>query len=66
MVSERALLVYRRALHILYITVNPPFSVVPGADLTIARSSKYNYSDHGMEWNDSGKISFYCRFKYYP
>ena len=49
MVSERALLVYRRALHILYITVNAPFSVVPGADLTIARSSKYNYSDHGME-----------------
>ena len=28
---------------------NPPFSVVPGADLTIARSSKYNYNDHGME-----------------
>ena len=26
MVSERALLVYRRALHILYITVNPPGS----------------------------------------
>ena len=46
--------------------VNAPFSVVPGADLTIARSSKYNYSDHGMEWNNSGKNGFYCRFKYSP
>ena len=45
---------------------NPPFSVVPGADLTIARSSKYNYSDHGMEWNNSGKNGFYCKFKYSP
>ena len=43
---------------------NPPFSVVPGADLTIARSSKYNYSDHGMKWNNSGKNGFYCKFKY--
>jgi hypothetical protein len=32
-------------------TINSPFSVVPGADLTFARSSKYNYTDHGMEWN---------------
>ena len=48
------------------VVVNPPFSVVPGADLTIARSSKYNYSDHGMEWNNSGKNGFYCRFKYSP
>ncbi|HEY7569837.1 MAG TPA: DUF1326 domain-containing protein [Nitrososphaeraceae archaeon] len=46
------------------VVVNPPFSVVPGADMTIAKSSKYNYSDHGMEWNNSGKNGFYCRFKY--
>jgi len=46
------------------LVINPPFSVVPSADLTIARSSKYNYSDHGMEWNNSGKNSFYCKFKY--
>jgi hypothetical protein len=26
---------------------NVPFSVVPGADMTVARSSKYNYNDHG-------------------
>ena len=43
---------------------NSPFSVVPGADMTIARSNKYNYNDHGMEWNNSGKNGFYCRFKY--
>ncbi|MDP9290375.1 MAG: hypothetical protein M3P08_19560 [Thermoproteota archaeon] len=48
------------------VVVNTPFSVVPGADLTIARSSKYNYSDHGMEWNNSSKNGFYCRFKYSP
>ena len=29
MVSERALLVYRRALHILYITVNLVFKNLP-------------------------------------
>src|SRR5215831_3389435 len=46
------------------VIVNPPFSVVPGADKTVARSSKYNYSDHGMEWNNSGKSGFYARFKY--
>jgi hypothetical protein len=44
------------------VIVNTPFAVVPSADMTIARSSKYNYSDHGMEWNKSGKNSFYCRF----
>jgi hypothetical protein len=32
--------------------------------LTIARSSKYNYTDHGMEWNNSDKNSLYYRFKY--
>jgi hypothetical protein len=39
------------------VIVNSPFSVVPGVDMTIARSSKYNYSDHGMEWNNSGKTA---------
>jgi hypothetical protein len=35
------------------VLLNPPFSTVPGADLTIARSAKYNYSDYDMEWNNS-------------
>jgi hypothetical protein len=42
------------------ILINVPFSTVPGSDLTIARSSKYNYTDYGMEWNNSGKNGFYC------
>ena len=48
------------------VAVNVPFSVVPGADMTIARSSKYNYNDYGMEWTNSGKNSFHCIFKYSP
>jgi hypothetical protein len=46
--------------------VNPAVSTVPGADLIIARSSKYNYNDHGFEWNNSGKNGFFCRFSYAP
>ena len=46
--------------------VNPAFSVVPGSDLVVARSSKYNYNDHGLQWNNSGKNGFYCRFSYSP
>ena len=48
------------------VLLNVPFSAVPGSDLTIARSSKYNYTDYGMEWNNSGRNSFYCGFKYSP
>jgi hypothetical protein len=46
------------------VLLNVPFSAVPGSDLTIARSRKYNYNDLGMEWNNSGNNGFYCRFKY--
>ena len=45
--------------------VNPAFGLVPGP-LVVASSSKYAYNDHGMEWNNSGKNGFYCRFKYSP
>jgi hypothetical protein len=44
--------------------VNPPFSAVPGSNLVVARSSKYAYNDHGMQWDNSGKNGFYCRFSY--
>jgi hypothetical protein len=44
--------------------VNPAFSVVPGSDLVIARSTKYRYDDHGMKWDNSGKNGFYCKFRY--
>ena len=45
--------------------VNPAFGLVPGP-LVVASSSKYVYNDHGMEWNNSGKNGFYCKFKYSP
>ena len=45
------------------LVVNPAFGVVPGP-LVIARSSKYAYNDHGMQWDNSGKNGFYCRFSY--
>jgi hypothetical protein len=47
------------------LVVNPAFGLVPGP-LVVASSSKYAYNDHGMEWNNSGKNGFYCRFKYSP
>jgi hypothetical protein len=46
--------------------VNPSFSAVPGADLVVSRSSRYNYKDHGIEFNNSGKNGFYCKFSYSP
>jgi hypothetical protein len=44
--------------------VNPSFSVVPGSDLVVARSTKYRYDDHGMKWDNSGKNGLYCKFRY--
>lgn len=46
--------------------VNPPFSLAPGDDPVIARSSKYSYKDLGFEWDSSGKNGFYTRFNYGP
>ena len=46
--------------------VNPAFSAVPESDLIVARSTKYSYNDHGMQWDNSGKNGFYCRFSYSP
>ena len=31
--------------------LNAPFTPVPGSDLALARSTKHNYSDYGIEWN---------------
>lgn len=46
--------------------VNPAMSVTPGFDLIVAHSTKHVYKDHGMEWDNSGKNAFYCRFAYTP
>jgi hypothetical protein len=44
--------------------VNPAFSAVPGSNLVVALSNKYSYNDYGMQWDNSGKNGFYCRFSY--
>jgi hypothetical protein len=46
--------------------VNPAFSNTPGIDPIIARSTRHTYNDHGLEWDNSGKNAFYCRFTYVP
>ena len=46
--------------------VNPAFSNTPGIDPIIARSTRHTYSDHGLEWDNSGKNAFYSRFAYGP
>ena len=48
------------------VIVNPAFSAVPGSDLVIARSSRYKYKDYSLQWDNSGKNGFYCRFSYSP
>ncbi|HSN96273.1 MAG TPA: DUF1326 domain-containing protein, partial [Nitrososphaeraceae archaeon] len=45
---------------------NPSFTVAPGYDPIIARSTKHTYKDFGFEWDSSGKNGFYSRFKYGP
>jgi hypothetical protein len=47
------------------VLVNPGFTVAPGFDPIIARSTKYTYNDYGLEWDNSGQNGFYSRFKYH-
>jgi hypothetical protein len=44
--------------------VNPSFTAVPGSDLIVARSNRYYYKDYGIEFNNSKKNGFYCKFSY--
>lgn len=48
------------------LVTNPSFTVAPGYDPIIARSSKNAYMDLGFERDSSGKNGFYSRFKYGP
>jgi hypothetical protein len=48
------------------VIVNPGFTVAPGFDPVIARSSKYTFNDYGMTWDNSSKNGFYSRFTYAP
>lgn len=46
------------------VLVNPAFAVAPDYDPIIARSTKHTYNDHGIEWDNTGRNSFYSRFTY--
>jgi hypothetical protein len=48
------------------LVTNPSFTVAPGFDPAIARSSKNTYRDLGFEWDSSGKNGFYSKFRYVP
>jgi hypothetical protein len=45
---------------------NAPMLVAPGLAAVVAKSTKNSYSDHGMNWDNSGKNGFYSRFAYAP
>ncbi|MGB7707465.1 MAG: hypothetical protein WBL64_09205 [Nitrososphaeraceae archaeon] len=49
-----------------HLVTNPSFTVAPGYDPIIARSSKNTYRDLGFEWDSSGKNGFYSKLKYGP
>ena len=46
------------------VITNPPMSVTPGFPMMVAKSVKYTYNDHGMNWDNSGKNGFYSKFAY--
>jgi hypothetical protein len=48
------------------LVTNPAFTVAPGYDPVISRSTKHSYKDHGLEWDSSGKNGFYSKFSYGP
>ena len=43
---------------------NPPMGIVPGATITVAKSTNLNYNDYGLLWEISGKNGFYSPFAY--
>ena len=45
---------------------NPALYGAVGFDPVISHSIKYTFSDHGLEWDNSGRNAFYSRFAYGP
>ena len=45
---------------------NPALYGSPSFDPVIARSTKYTYHDHKLEWDNSGKNAFHSKFSYAP
>ena len=48
------------------LVTNPAFTVAPGYDPVISRSTRHWYKDHGLEWDTPGKNGFYSKFSYGP
>ena len=43
---------------------NAPLGLAPGYPLIVAKSNKVSYTDHGLQWEISGKNGFYSPFTY--
>jgi hypothetical protein len=43
---------------------NPPLGLAPGYELFVAKSTTFNYTDHGLQWEFTGKNGFYSPFMY--
>ena len=43
---------------------NNPLGVVPGEPVTVAKSTRLSYHDHGMDWELTEKNGFYSPFTY--
>jgi hypothetical protein len=43
---------------------NHPLCIAPGEPAVTARSKKFEYRDHGLHWEVSGKNGFYSPFRY--
>lgn len=43
---------------------NHPLCIAPGEPAVAARSSKLDYTDHGMSWHVSARNGFYSPFRY--
>lgn len=41
-----------------------PLCIAPGFPVTVARSKKLTYADHGMSWNLSDRNGFFAPFEY--
>jgi len=41
-----------------------PLCIAPGFPVTVAKSKKLTYSDHGMSWNLSDRNGFFAPFEY--
>jgi hypothetical protein len=43
---------------------NPPMGLAPGFPIVVAKSQKFSYKDHGLQWEISNKNGFYSPFAY--